>query len=523
MNTEQDAAPQAMRQPGDGLMLSPRQFRLLLVGLIITLFLSALDNTIVGTAMPTIVGEFGGLSRYTWVTTAYVVTSTISTLVLGKLSDLLGRRRVYLAAIVAFLAASFLCGLAQNMDQLIVFRAIQGIGGGGIMGLTFAIIGDVVPMRDRGKYFGLFTGVFALASVAGPLGGGMIVDHISWRWIFYVNLPLGLVAIAMVVNTLKLPHVRRTVVLDIGGAVLIAAAICALMIPLEYGSTEGWGSPWIIGSLLLAAGLAVSFALWERRVKEPLLPPRLFGNPIVRTSMLLGLVAGAVMMTGSLFLSMYFQFVKFMSPTRAGLTTLPVMVGLTISSTITGRLITKWGVYRRFPLFGLPSLFLGLLLGTRIDPGTSVLYLAVVMLLMGIGIGTTMPTISIANQNSADPRDLGIATSAGNFFRNLGSAIGLAGLGTVFNTVARSELRESLPAEQQQGDVLRIIRQPDRVKQMAQPVRDAIHQSISAGVARVFVISAAIAVVCFGVALLLREEPLRRFSGVELRQMAAAE
>lgn len=520
MNTENDMG---RRPPGEGLALSPRQFQLLLAGLIITLFLSALDNTIVGTAMPTIVGEFGGLSRYTWVTTAYVVTSTISTLVLGKLSDLLGRRRVYLATIVGFLAASFLCGLAQNMDQLIAFRALQGIGGGGIMSLTFAIIGDVVPMRDRGKYFGLFTGVFALASVAGPLGGGLIVDNISWRWIFYVNLPIGLVAIAMVVNTLKLPHVTREVKLDVTGAALIAATICALMIPLEFGGTEGWASPPIVGSLIASGVLAVAFVLWERKAPEPLLPMRLFGNSIIRMSMLLGLLSGAVMMTGGLFLSMYLQFVKFMSPTRAGLATLPIMIGMTVASTVTGRLISKWGVYRRFPLIGLPVLFVGLLLGTTIDATTAVVFLAVSMLCIGLGTGMTMPTISIANQNSADPRDLGIATSAGNFFRNLGSAIGLAALGTVFNTIARSRLQESLPAAQQGGDVLKIIRQPDRVKAMDEPVREAIHGAISAGVARVFVVMCIIVMAAYVVALFLREEPLRRFSGMEMRQMAAAE
>lgn len=518
MNTEDQ---HQRRDPGSGLALSPQEFRLLLVGLIITLFLSALDNTIVGTAMPTIVGEFGGLARYTWVTTAYIITSTISTLVLGKLSDLYGRRKVYLLTIGGFLAASALCGMAQNMDQLIAFRALQGLGGGGIMGLTFAIIGDVVPMRDRGRYFGLFTGVFAIAGVAGPLVGGLIVDNTSWRWIFYVNLPLGLLAITMVVRTLKLPHVTRTVRLDVLGAVLLSATICALMIPLEFGSTEGWTSPGILLSFVAAALLLAGFVWQERRAPEAILPPRLFSHDIVRTSMLLALLAGAVMMTGSLFISMWFQFVRFMSPTEAGLSTMPVMIGITFSSAITGRLISKWGVYKRFPLMGLPLLLAGYLLTTRIGPDTHVIFLSFAMLLMGLGMGLTMPTISIANQNSADPRDLGIATSAGNFFRNLGSAIGLAAYGSIFNAVARSELRANLPADQQQGDVLAIIRQPDRVEQMSQPVIDAIHEAISRGVVRVFEVSCVVLVACMAVALVLREEPLRRLSGVEMRQMAA--
>jgi EmrB/QacA subfamily drug resistance transporter len=502
---------------------TPSEFRLLLIGLIITLFLSALDNTIVGTAMPTIVGEFGGLSRFTWVTTAYIVTSTISTLVLGKLSDLFGRRRVYLITIVAFLAASVLCGLAQDMNQLIAFRALQGIGGGGILSLTFAVVGDIVPMRERGKYFGLFTGVFAMASVAGPLGGGLIVDRFSWRWIFYVNLPLGALAITMVIKTLHLRHQPREVRLDWAGTGLVACAICALMIPLEIGGNEGWMSTWVLLSFALAVVFTIAFIMRERVAPEPLLPLHFFQNDILRMSMLLGLLTGTVMMSGGLFLSMYFQFVKGMTPTRAGLTTLPIMIGLTIASTITGRLISKWGVYKRFPLIGLPVMLLGMIVCTTVTSSTPAAVLAFGMLLIGFGTGTTMPTISISQQNAAEPRDLGIATSTGNFFRNLGSAIGLAVLGSTFNAIARRDLEAAIPASERAGDVLRIIRQPDRVNAMAPATRAAIHDAISSGVARVFVFSSVVVVLCFIVATRLREEPLRMKSSAEMRATAATE
>jgi EmrB/QacA subfamily drug resistance transporter len=516
----ESAAQQPMRATGPAGM-SQRQFKLLLVGLIITLFLSALDNTIVGTAMPTIVGELGGFARYTWATTAYVVTSTISTLILGKLSDLFGRRRIYLLTIIGFVVASALCGAAQNMTQLVAFRALQGIGGGGIWGLTFAIVGDIIPPRDRGRYFGLFTGVFALASVAGPLGGGLIVDNVSWRWIFYVNLPVGAVSIATVIATLKLKHIKRDVHLDVVGALLIAATICTLMIPLEFGAEVGWGSARIIAPIVGSIVLAAVFVRWEKTAKEPVLPLRLFKNKIVRISLLLGLVLGSVMMTAGLFFALYFQNVQFLTPTSAGLRTLPIMFGMTVASTITGRLITKTGRYKMFPLVGLPIALLGLLTSTTIKTSTSGWVLAAAMLMIGLGVGLTMPAVSISSQNSAEPRDLGIATSAGNFFRNLGAALGLALLGSLFMTSTRSRLTSLLPEGQATGDVLSIIRKPKEIQALPPEIRSAVQDSISYGASRVFIVAAIIGVVAFVVALLLGEEPLRSKSGMEMRSGAA--
>jgi EmrB/QacA subfamily drug resistance transporter len=492
-----------------------RQFKLLLAGLIVSLFLSALDNTIVATAMPTIVGDLGGFKRYTWATTAYVVTSTISTLILGKLSDLYGRRRVFLATIVFFILASMLCGLAQSMNQLIGYRALQGIGGGGIWSLTFAIIGDVVPPRERGRYFGLFTGVFAFASLAGPLLGGVIVGNFSWRWIFYVNVPIGALAIFMVLRTLNLPRIKRPVKLDIAGAILVSAAICALMVALETGQDRGWGSTFVVGLFAAAVLFAVAFVAWERKAPEPIQPPRLFTNDIVRMSLLFGFLLGSVMMTGGLFYSLYFQNAQLASPTASGMRTLPLMVGLTIASTFTGRYISKSGSYKRTPLIGIPLSAFGMGLGgltmLRADPTqtTTTLLLGLGLFSTGVGTGMTMPTASISIQNSADPRDLGIATSSGNFFRNLGSAIGLAVFGSLFNSVVKSELEKNLPASAQPTDVFSIIRTPKKIALLPVETRDAVTSAIATGAGRVMLVSLGVMVLTFITALLIREEPLR--------------
>ena len=500
----------------DGEMVQgSREFKLLLAGLVITLFLSALDNTIVATAMPTIVGDLGGFKRYTWATTAYVVASTISTLVLGKLSDLYGRRKVYLITIVAFLATSALCGLAQTMNQLIAFRTLQGLGGGGIWSLTFAVVGDVVPPRDRGRYFGLFTSVFAVASLAGPLLGGLIVGSLSWRWIFYVNLPIGAVAIFMVLRTLHLPAVVRKVKLDVMGALLVSAFIVTFMIALEIGSDAGWTSPWVLGLFVLAAVFLVGFAQQELRFEEPVTPPRLFRNSIVRTSLLFGFLTGSVMMTVGLFYALYLQNVRLLSPQRSGILTVPMMVGMTVASTVTGRYISRSGHYRRTALIGLPLAAGGQLIGGLVmlrSSSTSTIALWLLsssLLIVGAGMGMTFPTASISIQNSADPRDLGIATSTGNFFRNLGSAIGLAVFGSIFNAIVRSNLNAKLPASAQGGDVFSVIRTPKKVRALPDDVRDAVTGSIAAGASRVVLISVGIALLTVVVAWFLKEEPLR--------------
>lgn len=497
--------------------MARKELRIVLVGLVMALFLSALDNTIVGTALPTIVGEFQGFERFTWVTTSYVVTSTIATLLLGKLSDLYGRRNIFLGAIVVFLVGSLLCGAAQSMNQLIVFRSIQGLGGGGIWGLTFAVVGDIVPPRERGRYFGLFTSVWAVSSVAGPLLGGFMVDHVSWRWIFLVNLPLGLASLVVVATVLKLPSVRRRVQIDWAGAILIVVAITTLMVGLEEGGKDGWTRPWVLVLFTAAVVSTVGFVLQERRAVEPILPPRLFENDIIRRTMILGFIIGTSMMTGGLFFSLFFQDVRFFTPTRSGLATLPMMAGMFTGSTTTGRMISNSGLYRKFPLMGIPLAIVGMAISTRITPDRSYVVIGIGMFLIGLGMGCTMPTLSIASQNSADPRDLGIATSAQNFFRSLGSSIGLAVFGTVFNSVVRTGLADRLPGREGSGDLLTIIREPAKLRVLPALERAAVQSSITDGVVRIFLISMFVTATALIFALRLREEPLRTLTGIEQR------
>ena len=498
-------------------LLPPRELRIVMAGLLIALLLSALDNTIVATALPTIAGRLGGFAKYTWVTTAYVVTSTIATLMLGKLSDLYGRRRMFLLAIAVFLVGSLACGAAQSMNQLIAFRALQGLGGGGIWGLTFAVVGDLVPPVDRGRYFGLFTGVFAIASVAGPLVGGVIVDHVSWRWIFYVNIPLGLVAFAVVAVVLRLPFQRRDPRLDLLGAGLLCGGIAALMIALEEGSRKGWGSAPIISLFAVTALSLVAFVAQERRTPEPILPMRLFANDILRTTMMIGFVLGVTMMTAGLFFSLYFQDVLFRTPTKAGLMTMPIMIGMLVAATTTGRLISSSGTYRRFPLFGIPVALVGMALATRTTSTSPYSVLALAMLLIGLGVGSTMPTLSIAGQNVAEPQDLGISTASLNFFRSLGSSIGLAVYGTLFNSTVRHGLSRRLPSGTNRGDILNIIREPRKLQTLPVSVRSAVTSSIGEGVARVFVYGLVVTAFALVFALRLREAPLRRTSGMQQR------
>ena len=488
--------------------------RLVIGSLMIALLLSALDNTIVGTAMPTIAGQFNAFGLYAWVSTSYAVTSTIATLLLGKLSDLYGRRRLLLFTIGLFLFASLLCGAAQTMPQLIAARALQGIGGGGIWGLTFATVGDIVPPRDRGKYFGLFSSMWGIAAVLGPLVGGVIVDNASWRWIFLVNLPLGIVAFALLARVLRVPPPSRRPVVDIKGAALLTTCVAAFMLSLEQGQERGWTSVPIIGGFSLAAVTFAMFIRQERRAPEPILPLRLFRNPHLRTSYLLGFLIGPAMYTTGLFFGLFFQSVRFMSPTVAGLAGVPMMVGMVSGSTLSGRIISKLGRYQMLPRVGFLMCALGGLSAFFLTSSTAYAVIAPIMFLTGLGTGIAMPTMSIVAQNSADPKDLGISSAVQNFMRSAGAAIAIACLSVYFNHHVKTELDRKAEGGR---SLFRLIRKPSEIERLPGDTRNAITHAIASASGRVIMISALIVLVGWFLTFRVKDQLLRTTSGLEAR------
>ena len=488
--------------------------RLVIGSLMIALLLSALDNTIVGTAMPTIAGQFNAFGLYAWVSTSYAVTSTIATLLLGKLSDLYGRRRLLLFTIGLFLFASLLCGAAQTMPQLIAARALQGIGGGGIWGLTFATVGDIVPPRERGKYFGLFSSMWGIAAVLGPLVGGVIVDNASWRWIFLVNLPLGIVAFALLARVLRVPPPSRRPVVDVKGAALLTTCVAAFMLSLEQGQERGWTSVPIISGFSLAAVAFAMFIRQERRAPEPILPLRLFRNPHLRTSYLLGFLIGPAMYTTGLFFGLFFQSVRFMSPTVAGLAGVPMMVGMVSGSTLSGRIISKLGRYQMLPRVGFLMCALGGLSAFFLTSSTAYAVIAPIMFLTGLGTGIAMPTMSIVAQNSADPKDLGISSAVQNFMRSAGAAIAIACLSVYFNHHVKSELDRKAEGGR---SLFRLIRKPSEIERLPGDTRNAITHAIASASGRVIMISALIVMVGWFLTFRVKDQLLRTTSGLEAR------
>jgi EmrB/QacA subfamily drug resistance transporter len=434
-----------MSTPGPS-PLSQRQVLLAFGGLSLVMLLAALDSTIVSTALPTIVGELGGLEHLAWVVTGYLLAQTIVTPIYGKLGDLYGRSKVMQSAIVLFLVGSALCGMSRNMTQLILFRAIQGLGGGGLNVTTQAIVGDIVPPRERGRYQGIFGALFGLGSIAGPLLGGFFTTHLSWRWIFYVNLPLGIVAMVVLAATLPAQSPRRVHAIDYAGAALLAVTLSAITLVADLGGTaQPWSSPLIVGLIVTALIAMGLFAVVERRAREPVLPPRLFGQRTFLVSAIVGLIVGFALFGSVTYLPLYLQVVKGVSPTKSGLQMVPMMLGMLVTSVISGQLISRTGRYKIFPIIGTAVMTVGLFLLSRVSIENSATYASVLMLVLGLGIGMVMQVLVIAVQNDVDYRDLGVATSGATLFRLIGGSVGTAILGAVFASRLAANLGRLLP------------------------------------------------------------------------------
>jgi EmrB/QacA subfamily drug resistance transporter len=475
--------------------------------LMLGMFLAALDQTIVSTALPTIVGDLGGLEHLSWVVTSYLLASTASTPLYGKLGDMYGRKPTFLAAILIFLAGSLLSGLSQSMGQLIGFRALQGIGAGGLMVGAQAIIADVVPPRDRGRYMGLIGSVFAIASVAGPLLGGFFVEAISWRWVFYVNIPLGLIAVVVVIWKLHLHVPTHRHQIDYLGAALLTAGVSALILVTTWGGNEyRWGSGTIIGMSLVSAVLLIAFVFVERRAAEPIIPLKLFRSSVFRIASSLGFLIGLAMFGAIIFIPLFLQLVYGVSPTSSGLRMLPLMAGLLGASILSGRAISRIGRYKAFPIAGTAVTTLGMFLLSRLEVDTAPWVASVYMLVVGIGIGLTMQVLVLVVQNDAPPRDIGVATSTATFFRSMGGSLGVALFGAIFAARLNRELKDLGLGARFSGGV---NISPDEVHGLPAAMRfDFLHAFVDA-LSPVFLVGAALTLVAFALAWLLREVPLR--------------
>lgn len=489
-----------------------RDLYVILGALMLGMLLAALDQTIVSTALPTIVSDLHGAEHLSWVVTAYLLASTAATPLWGKLGDQYGRKRLFQVSIVIFLVGSALCGLSQNMTQLIAFRAMQGVGGGGLMVLAMAIVGDVVPPRERGRYQGVFGAVFGVSSVLGPLLGGFFVDNLDWRWVFYINLPIGVVALIVIAAVLHAKEVHEQHKIDYLGTALLAGATVCLVLMATWGGTQyPWGSAEVIGLGVGAVALAVGWFFAERHAAEPVLPLHLFRQPVFTMCSALGFVVGFAMFGALTFLPLFLQVVHGISPTMSGVHLLPMVLGMLFTSILSGQMITKVGRYKIYPILGMAITSLALFLMSKMDETTANITMNLYFLILGLGLGLVMQVIVIAAQNAVPYKDLGAATSGVTFFRSIGGSFGVAVFGSIFTAGLNSHIADiakagKLPAGFNADTA---AQNPKVIKQLPPDSQAAFLHAYSEAIQTVFVWAVPVAVIGFLLSLFLREVPLR--------------